>query len=184
VLTKILVGPDETVPVGTPLGEIEVGATGSAGSGSAPAGGEQDSSVSDEGGATQSEAAATEALHMPEPGGSVEKPVSDEEHSRDRGPSLPEMGESVTEGTVLEWLKQVGDPVELEEGIVEVSTDKVDTEVPSPAAGTLAEILVAAGRDGAGRHSALPDRSGRRRCAGGRAEPGGGQRLRRSRGGP
>ncbi|MEA2348741.1 MAG: 2-oxoglutarate dehydrogenase component [Thermoleophilaceae bacterium] len=144
VLTKILVGPDETVPVGTPLAEIEVGATGSSGNGSAPAGGEQDGSVSDEGGATQSEAAATEALHMPEPGGSVEKPVSDENTAEIVDLPFPEMGESVTEGTVLEWLKQVGDPVELEEGIVEVSTDKVDTEVPSPAAGTLAEILVAA----------------------------------------
>ena len=40
--------------------------------------------------------------------------------------TMPEMGESVTEGTILEWLKQVGDPVEADEGIVEVSTDKVD----------------------------------------------------------
>jgi 2-oxoglutarate dehydrogenase E1 component len=57
---------------------------------------------------------------------------------------FPQMGDSVTEGTVLEWLKQVGDPVALEEGLVEISTDKVDAEVPSPAAGTLAEILVQA----------------------------------------
>src|SRR6266480_41610 len=56
--------------------------------------------------------------------------------------TLPEMGESVTEGTILEWLKQVGDEVELDEGIVEVSTDKVDAEVPSPAAGILTKILV------------------------------------------
>src|SRR3954470_23007311 len=55
---------------------------------------------------------------------------------------MPEMGESVSEGTILEWLKQVGDPVELEEGIVEVSTNKVDTEVPSPASGVLTKILV------------------------------------------
>src|SRR5205085_3203871 len=55
---------------------------------------------------------------------------------------LPEMGESVTEGTVLEWLKQVGDEVEMNEGLVEISTDKVDAEVPSPVAGTIAEILV------------------------------------------
>src|SRR6266550_5041983 len=58
--------------------------------------------------------------------------------------TLPEMGESVTEGTILEWLKQVGDEVELDEGIVEVSTDKVDTEVPAPAAGILTKILVEA----------------------------------------
>src|SRR3989440_10599164 len=56
--------------------------------------------------------------------------------------TMPEMGESVTEGTVLEWLKQVGDEVEADEGLLEVSTDKVDTEVPSPASGVLAEILV------------------------------------------
>ena len=56
--------------------------------------------------------------------------------------TMPEMGESVTEGTILEWLKQVGDEVEVDEGIVEVSTDKVDTEVPSPAAGILTKILV------------------------------------------
>src|SRR4051812_49575278 len=55
---------------------------------------------------------------------------------------MPEMGESVTEGTILEWLKQVGDEVEAEEGIVEVSTDKVDTEVPAPAGGVLTKILV------------------------------------------
>src|ERR671927_74371 len=56
--------------------------------------------------------------------------------------TMPEMGESVTEGTVLEWLKKVGDPVEVDEGLVEISTDKVDAELPSPVAGTLAEILV------------------------------------------
>ena len=55
---------------------------------------------------------------------------------------LPALGESVTEGTVSRWLKQVGDTVEVDEPIVEVSTDKVDTEVPSPAAGTILEIRV------------------------------------------
>src|SRR4051812_1304433 len=55
---------------------------------------------------------------------------------------MPEMGESVTEGTILEWLVKVGDEVEAEQGLVEVSTDKVDTEVPSPASGVLTKILV------------------------------------------
>lgn len=54
--------------------------------------------------------------------------------------TLPELGESVTEGTVTRWLKSVGDTVDVDEPIVEVSTDKVDTEVPSPFAGTLLEI--------------------------------------------
>ena len=55
---------------------------------------------------------------------------------------LPELGESVTEGTVTRWLKQVGDEVAADESLLEVSTDKVDTEIPSPASGTLLEIKV------------------------------------------
>ena len=53
---------------------------------------------------------------------------------------MPELGESVTEGTVTRWLKKVGDSVEVDEPLVEVSTDKVDTEIPSPVAGTLLAI--------------------------------------------
>ena len=59
--------------------------------------------------------------------------------------TMPELGESVTEGTVTRWLKQVGDQVEVDEPLLEVSTDKVDTEIPSPVAGTLLEII--AGED-------------------------------------
>ena len=54
---------------------------------------------------------------------------------------MPELGESVTEGTITQWLKSVGDTVEVDEALLEVSTDKVDTEVPSPIAGTIVEIL-------------------------------------------
>ena len=56
--------------------------------------------------------------------------------------SLPALGESVTEGTVTRWLKNVGDRVEVDEPLLEVSTDKVDTEIPSPVAGVIEEILV------------------------------------------
>ena len=56
--------------------------------------------------------------------------------------TLPELGESVTEGTVSRWLKQVGESVKTDEPLLEVSTDKVDTEIPSPASGTLLEIRV------------------------------------------
>jgi pyruvate dehydrogenase E2 component (dihydrolipoyllysine-residue acetyltransferase) len=56
--------------------------------------------------------------------------------------TMPVLGESVTEGTVTRWLKQVGDTVEADEPLVEVSTDKVDTEIPSPFAGTVLEIVV------------------------------------------
>ena len=54
--------------------------------------------------------------------------------------TLPALGESVTEGTISRWLKAVGDTVEADEPLLEVSTDKVDTEIPSPVAGTLLEI--------------------------------------------
>ncbi|WP_420881972.1 biotin/lipoyl-containing protein, partial [Rhodococcus sp. (in: high G+C Gram-positive bacteria)] len=54
---------------------------------------------------------------------------------------MPALGESVTEGTVTRWLKQEGDTVEVDEPLLEVSTDKVDTEIPSPAAGVLTKIV-------------------------------------------
>src|ERR1700749_1078290 len=56
--------------------------------------------------------------------------------------SMPQLGESVTEGTVTRWLKKEGERVEADEPLLEVSTDKVDTEIPSPAAGVLREIAV------------------------------------------
>ena len=56
--------------------------------------------------------------------------------------TMPRLGESVTEGTVTRWLKQEGDHVEADEPLLEVSTDKVDTEIPSPAAGVLTRIVV------------------------------------------
>ena len=58
---------------------------------------------------------------------------------------MPQMGESVSEGTILEWHKQEGDPVSADETIVEISTDKVDAEVPAPAAGTITKIHAAEG---------------------------------------
>ncbi len=59
--------------------------------------------------------------------------------------TMPKMGESITEGTVIVWHKEIGDEVELDETLLEIGTDKVDTEVPSPAEGTLTEILVEEG---------------------------------------
>ena len=53
---------------------------------------------------------------------------------------MPQMGESIAEGTITKWLKNVGDKVERDEPLFEISTDKVDAEIPSPAAGTLTEI--------------------------------------------
>src|SRR5687768_14167310 len=59
---------------------------------------------------------------------------------------MPQMGESIAEGTVSKWLKKVGDKVDRDEPLLEISTDKVDAEIPSPAAGTLAEIVVQEGQ--------------------------------------
>src|SRR4051795_3449462 len=58
---------------------------------------------------------------------------------------MPQMGVSVSEGTITRWLKQEGEQVEADEPLLEISTDKVDTEVPSPASGTLTQILVQEG---------------------------------------
>ena len=59
--------------------------------------------------------------------------------------TMPQLGESVTEGTITQWLKQPGDAVEIYESIAEVNTDKVNAEIPSPVAGTMGEHLVAEG---------------------------------------
>src|SRR5689334_23790824 len=59
---------------------------------------------------------------------------------------MPQMGESVAEGTVVRWIKKIGDAVERDEPLFEISTDKVDAEIPSPAAGTLTAIHVTEGQ--------------------------------------
>ena len=59
---------------------------------------------------------------------------------------MPQMGESIAEGTVSRWIKKVGDTVKRDEPIFEISTDKVDAEIPSPSAGILVEILVGEGQ--------------------------------------
>ncbi|MCH1434771.1 MAG: dihydrolipoyllysine-residue succinyltransferase, partial [Acidimicrobiales bacterium] len=59
--------------------------------------------------------------------------------------TMPQLGETVTEGTITQWFKNVGDAVAMDEILFEVSTDKVDSEVPSPVAGVLTEILAAEG---------------------------------------
>ncbi len=59
---------------------------------------------------------------------------------------MPQMGESIVEGTLTKWLKKPGDKVERDEPLFEISTDKVDTEIPSPAAGTLGDVLVQEGQ--------------------------------------
>src|SRR6202051_5184832 len=58
---------------------------------------------------------------------------------------MPQMGESIAEGTIVRWIKKVGDPIDRDEPLFEISTDKVDAEIPSPAAGVLSEIRVKEG---------------------------------------
>ncbi|WP_420120304.1 biotin/lipoyl-containing protein, partial [Nakamurella sp.] len=134
VLEKILVGEDETADVGAELAIIGDGSGAAAEPAAAPAP-EPEAAPAAE--AAPAEAPSTEA-EVP-----AEKPKA-ATGSAASGTSvkLPEMGESVTEGTVTRWLKAVGDEVAVDEPLVEVSTDKVDTEVPSPVAGTLLEISV------------------------------------------
>ena len=115
-LVQILVEPDETVQVGAPLGEIEVG---------------------------DGPRTAAGRRAAPRRGRPATAPAADGEGEL-VDVAFPEMGESVAEGTVLEWRKQVGDPVAVDDILVEISTDKVDAEMPSPVAGTLSEILVQA----------------------------------------
>src|SRR4051795_4764031 len=147
VLTRILKAPDETIEVGGVLAELdpsaEPSADGASGDGAgeerepgpgltAGATGEGDQDLGDE-----SEPSAT-----PEPG--QVKTVTPAESTGEALPiAMPEMGESVTEGTVLEWHVAEGDPVEEGQTMVEVSTDKVDAEVPAPASGTVTKIMVA-----------------------------------------
>ncbi|MGC1685738.1 MAG: biotin/lipoyl-containing protein, partial [Candidatus Acidiferrales bacterium] len=82
---------------------------------------------------------------------------------------MPQMGESIFEGTITKWLKKAGDKIERDEPLFEISTDKVDAEIPSPSAGILKEIKIAEGQtvpvqtvvavidtDGAGARSAAP----------------------------
>lgn len=136
VLEEILVQEDETVEVGAVLARVGDG-SGSASPApastpdAAPAA-EQPTSSPEPVAVTSPETAAAEpaAPPVPAPAGTETDIV------------LPALGESVTEGTVTRWLKSVGDNVAVDEPLLEVSTDKVDTEVPSPVAGVLSEILV------------------------------------------
>ncbi|MGK4217622.1 2-oxoglutarate dehydrogenase, E2 component, dihydrolipoamide succinyltransferase [Kocuria marina] len=140
VVEKILVEEDEDVEVGAPLVVIGDGS----GSGS-----DDSSDDSSDASAEEVEDAATEA----DSGENTEQAAETETEQAPKADTkqssgnsvevtLPALGESVTEGTVTRWLKEVGEQIEVDEPLLEVSTDKVDTEVPSPVAGTLLEIKV------------------------------------------
>ena len=135
VLTKIVAQEDDTVEIGGELAVIGDSAE-------ATQGAEQPAEPPPAQAAPepQPEAAAPPAPE-PQPQAPAAPAASAPSASGDSQPVLmPELGESVTEGTVTRWLKKVGDAVDVDEPLVEVSTDKVDTEIPSPVAGTLISI--------------------------------------------
>ena len=125
VLLEILVPEDETVEVGTEIARIGDASEASAAPPAAPA-------------AAPVEAAAPAAA----PAAPAAAPAPAATPAQGTEVRMPALGESVTEGTVTTWLKSVGDAVDADEPLLEVSTDKVDSEVPSPVAGFLAEIRV------------------------------------------
>ncbi|MBN9201163.1 MAG: 2-oxoglutarate dehydrogenase, E2 component, dihydrolipoamide succinyltransferase, partial [Microbacterium chocolatum] len=132
VIEEILVQEDETVEVGAVLAKIGDGS-------GAPAGDAAPESAPEEAAAPVAEAEPAEQAPAETAPGPAAAPAA---AGGGKEVVLPELGESVTEGTVTRWLKQVGDDVAVDEPLLEISTDKVDTEIPSPFAGTLQEILV------------------------------------------
>ena len=124
VVEQILVEEDEDVEVGAALVVIGDGSSAPAAAPAAPA----------------AEAPAASTPAAPEAPAAAAAPAAGSASGQEV--TLPALGESVTEGTVTRWLKEVGEQVEVDEPLVEVSTDKVDTEIPSPVAGTLLEIRI------------------------------------------
>ncbi|MDQ0826348.1 pyruvate dehydrogenase E2 component (dihydrolipoamide acetyltransferase) [Arthrobacter sp. B2I5] len=142
VIEEILVAEDETAEVGAPLVRIGDGSGGgSAPAEEAPAAAPAQEAPAEAAPAQEAPAEAASAQEAPAQETPAQEPPAaggGESHEV----TLPALGESVTEGTVTRWLKAVGDQVEVDEPLLEVSTDKVDTEIPSPVAGTLQEIRV------------------------------------------
>lgn len=143
VLLEILVNEDDTVPVGADLAVVgEAGEGGGSAPAAEPAAAPAESAQPEP---TQPEPAPEPAPAAPapaEPEPAAAPAAAGGDVSGGTTITMPALGESVTEGTVTRWLKAEGDQVEVDEPLLEVSTEKVDTEIPSPAAGTLTKILV------------------------------------------
>ncbi|MFF4254774.1 2-oxoglutarate dehydrogenase, E2 component, dihydrolipoamide succinyltransferase [Streptomyces sp. NPDC001663] len=135
VLASIKVAEDETVEVGAELAVIDDG-TGAPAAAPAPAAAEAPAPAAEPAPAPVAEAPAAPA---PAPAAAPAAPAGG---ASGTDVVLPALGESVTEGTVTRWLKEVGEEVAEDEPLLEVSTDKVDTEIPAPVAGVLLEIVV------------------------------------------
>ncbi|MHA7221121.1 2-oxoglutarate dehydrogenase, E2 component, dihydrolipoamide succinyltransferase [Arthrobacter sp. RHLT1-20] len=143
VIEEILVAEDETAEVGAALVRIGDG-SGSAGEAAPAAEAAAEAPAAEAAAEAPVEEAPAEVPSAEAP--AKEAPAAAAPAAAPAGDShevtLPALGESVTEGTVTRWLKSIGDAVEVDEPLLEVSTDKVDTEIPSPVAGTLQEIRV------------------------------------------
>ncbi|MFJ6544378.1 2-oxoglutarate dehydrogenase, E2 component, dihydrolipoamide succinyltransferase [Streptomyces sp. NPDC091385] len=137
VLASIKVAEDETVEVGAELALIDDG-SGAPAAAPAPAAEPAPAPAAEPAPAPAAEAPAAPAPAAP----AAEAPAAPAGAAEGTDVVLPALGESVTEGTVTRWLKSVGDSVEADEPLLEVSTDKVDTEIPAPVSGTLLEIVV------------------------------------------
>ena len=131
VILEIKADEDDTVEIGDVIAII--------GDEGEEADSSSDSSASDE--ADDAEDDDADAEEQDEATKDEEKKSSPKSSGDATDVAMPELGESVTEGTITTWLKEVGDEVGVDEPLLEVSTDKVDTEIPSPVAGTLIEIL-------------------------------------------
>ena len=143
---EILVQEDDTVPVGADLAVIGDG-EGAPAAAPAPAAEPEPVAAPDVAAPAPAPAAVVDAAPVveaaPEPAPAAEPaPTPAAPVSGGTTVAMPALGESVTEGTITRWLKQEGDQVAVDEPLLEVSTDKVDTEIPSPVAGTLSQILV------------------------------------------
>ena len=142
VLLEIIADEDDTVDVGAVIAKI-----GDEDEASSDSDGADDSDDSEDAAEEKSSAADEDEEESADESDEDESESEDSASSDSEGSGesedvvMPELGESVTEGTITQWLKKPGDKVEVDEPLLEVSTDKVDTEIPSPVAGTLVEIL-------------------------------------------
>ncbi len=158
VILEILAAEGDTVAVGTPMAVI--GEASEAGSSPAPPAAPEPAAGQPEPGQPepgQPDASQPDATPQPAPAPQPEAapaPAPEPAPAAEAPPaatgssttvSMPQLGETVTEGTILGWAKQVGDTIAVDEVLVEISTDKVDTEIPSPVAGVILEILAAEG---------------------------------------
>ncbi|MGW6563193.1 biotin/lipoyl-containing protein, partial [Streptomyces hydrogenans] len=137
ILASIKVAEDETVEVGAELAIIDDG-SGAPAAAPAPAAEAAPAPAAE---APAPQAAPSTEVQEPAPAPTAEAAAGGGS-AQGTDVVLPALGESVTEGTVTRWLKSVGETVEADEPLLEVSTDKVDTEIPAPASGVLLEIVV------------------------------------------